>query len=117
MINVSKKWTLLDKCIYYIETKIKGIAANTAEPDVETMIQAKTEHLQHENELLKKKQYPGILKKDSNNQYFCPDCHEQIETAFIEQKKKFCPECGKRIIIPVKIYATSHNEKETTYET
>ena len=115
MSNIAVKWNVLDSFIYKIEINIAKLfnAAKESKkdlPDPEEMIAAATEQLQHENEKLKKKEYPGILIK-KNNHYYCPDCHELISSELVEQKKKYCPGCGKRIIVStVSKYATSNNE-------
>ncbi len=114
MSNVAR-WNALDSIIYKIESGAAKLSAAVKEskdelPDPEEMIAAATEQLQYENEKLKKKEYPGILIKE-NNHYYCPDCRELISSELIEQKKKYCPGCGKRIIVlTVSKYATPHKE-------
>lgn len=98
-MNIVKEWTKLDQLIYEMEKKIRDIQNLSNEPDVETMILAETQHLQQENEQLKKKQFPCMLRNE-NGRYLCPDCGEAVSSDFVEQKKKFCPECGKRIMLP-----------------
>lgn len=113
MNNIAiKKWNLLDTIIYKVETCMnqirKGIKESKEDiPDPEEMIVAATEQLQQENDQLKKKFYPGEIIVESDG-YYCPDCHEQLSQELI--KKKFCPECGKRIVLQKNIYATSHNQ-------
>lgn len=111
MINIMKQWTFFDRCIYFIESRFKTYGDN-AEPDVEEMIRIETEYLQKENEKLKKKQFPKALETDPFGQYACPDCHEQIPEELIRQKKKYCPECGRRIMLPYKSYAISHKAEQ-----
>ena len=107
---VTKKWNVVDSIIYKVETallQIKNGWKDSKEelPDPEEMIDAATEQLRQENEQLKSKMYyPGHLIIE-DELYLCPDCREPIEP---EQIKKFCPECGKRIILQDHKYATSH---------
>lgn len=110
MSNIAAKWNLLDAIIYKIESAVIKLSNAVREskdelPDPEEMILAATEQLQRENEQLKKRFYPGEIIVESDC-YYCPDCHEQLSQELI--KKKFCPECGKRIILQKNIYATSH---------
>lgn len=113
MSNIAAKWNLLDTIIYKIESAILKLSNAVKEsrdglPDAEEMITAATEQLQAENEKLKKKEYPGEIIEE-NDGYYCPNCHEQLSQELI--KKKFCPECGKRIVLQKNIYATSHNKE------
>lgn len=105
-----KNWNMLDTFIYKVEkciSQIKNKLKNSQDeiPDPEEMIEAATERLQQENEQLKKKQYPGRIIMKGNN-YYCPDCYEHLSQDMI--KKKFCSECGKRIVLEKNLYATSH---------
>lgn len=114
MSNIAAKWNLLDTIIYKTESAVMKLSNAVREskdelPDPEEMITAATEQLQAENNLLKKKEYPGILKYE-NGQYYCPDCHELISREMITQRKKYCPECGRRIVLQKNLYATSHKE-------
>lgn len=117
-MSVTQKWNAADKFIFYIENKISdlfGVSYATShkddDVDVETIIAAETEHLREENEKLKQLQRPGrvICNEDG---YACPNCENQIANELLDEYGiKFCPECGKRIIlfVPVEIsYATSH---------
>lgn len=108
MSNIAARWNALDSFIYKIEsgvTRLLNAVKDGQEelPDPEEMILAATEQLQQENEQLKKKTYPGKIIVE-NDGYYCPDCHERLS-----QIKKFCPECGKRIVLQKDLYATSHN--------
>lgn len=108
MSNIAAKWNLLDTIIYKVETTMiklsNAIKENRDElPDPEEMIAVATEQLQAENKLLKKKEYPGIIKYE-NGHYYCPDCNELISGDMITRKKKYCPECGKRIVMSVPYY-------------
>ncbi len=96
-----KKWNVLDSIIYKAEnciSKLKNDIADSraATPDPEEIIEAATEQLQHENQQLKKRMYPKYIIVEDEH-YFCPDCHEELDAKLI--KKKFCPECGKRIVL------------------
>lgn len=115
MSNIAVRWNALDSIIYKIESGAAKLADAVKEsrdelPDPEEMIQAATKQLQIENELLKKREYPSILKYEDGS-YYCPDCHELISRELIDQKKKYCPECGKRITLSTSYaYATSHKK-------
>lgn len=101
MNNIAARWNVLDSFICKIESRIDRLSNAVKEskdeiPDPEEIIAAATEQLQQENEQLKKRLYPGKIIAEGNS-YYCPDCHEQLSTELI--KKKFCPECGKRIVL------------------
>lgn len=105
------KWNMLDTLIYKVEScmaQLKlGLKDNKDEfPDPEEIIEAATEQLRHENDELRRKQYPGKIRKEGN-QYFCPDCNAPLSPELI--RKKFCPECGKRIVLQKNLYVTSHS--------
>lgn len=107
---VLKKWNILDTFIYKFEKLMseirKGLYDSKEDiPDPEEIIAAATEQLQHENEALKKRIYPGNIIVEGDH-YYCPVCHEELSPILI--KKKFCPECGKRIVLQDNIYAASH---------
>lgn len=100
----SKEWNYIDQLIYSFESFLKRggeyAASHKKENiDVETMIEAETEYLKSENEELKKLQMPGrIICEDTK--FYCPHCQEEIHSLLIEKYQiKFCPECGKRIIL------------------
>lgn len=113
-----QKWNAVDKIIFYFENKISdlfGVSYATSHKkddiDVETIIAAETDHLREENEKLKRLQRPGrIICKDDS--YECPHCENKIVNELLDEYRiKFCPECGKRIILPAPVetfYATSH---------
>lgn len=99
----SKEWNYIDQLIYSFEDFLKrrhyATSHKKEDIDAETMIAAQTEHLKSENEELKKLQLPGrIICKD--NKFYCPHCQKEIHSLLVEQyKTKYCPECGKRIIL------------------
>lgn len=105
----TKNWNYIDNLIYSLESFLhihqKRILGHTVlhkeEADVEIMIAAETAHLKSENEKLKKLQEPGrITCKDER--YYCPHCQGEIHSLLIEKFKiKYCPECGKRIILSI----------------
>ncbi len=114
MSNIAARWNALDSIIYKIESVMRKLSDAAREsrndlPDPEEIITAATEQLQQENERLRRKFYPGeIILED--NKYYCPDCHEELPQELI--RKKFCPECGKRIILSVPYEYTTLHKKE-----
>lgn len=119
-MNITKslnKWNKVDQLIYWFETTMHNLMRNIyatsheKDIDVETMIAAETDYLKAENEKLRKLQQPGILICE-DGKYCCPHCKKDIEKDLVERyKTKFCPECGKRIILSVPYkysYAISH---------
>ncbi|MCM1125021.1 MAG: hypothetical protein NC429_00980 [Lachnospiraceae bacterium] len=99
-----KEWNYIDQLIYSFESFLKrekehAVSHRDEDIDTETMIAAETEHLKTENEELKKLQMPGRVLL-IGNKYYCPHCREEIHSTLIEKyKTKYCPECGKRIIL------------------
>lgn len=103
-MSFSKKWNYFDQLIYFIESFLnherKYVASHKEEDvDAETMIAAETQYLKSENEKLKKLQIPGrIICADTK--FYCPHCQKEIHSLLIVKYQiKFCPECGKRIIL------------------
>lgn len=116
MSNLAIKWNFIDSFIYKVESIFSRLSNDIKEneeklPEPEEMIEAATKHLQQENEQLKRKEYPGVLK-DKEGIYYCPDCQTEISSLLIETYHvKYCPECGKRIMMPISCpYVTSHKE-------
>lgn len=114
MNNPAAKWNLFDSFLYKIESVFTKLVSELKKdentlPDPEEMITAATKYLKEENDHLKKKEYPGTLKI-KNGKYFCPDCRTEIPTLIIKEcHTKYCPECGKRIMLTTPYhYATSH---------
>lgn len=100
MATVTGKWNVFDIMIHRAEMCIERIKKEVNDskdevPEPEVMIKAATEYLQKENKQLKDRLYPEKLIIKYGN-YYCPECHEQLLPATV---KKFCPECGKRIIL------------------
>ena len=116
MSNPAVKWNFFDSFLYKIESIFINLSDALKKdeqelPDPEEMITAATKHLQTENEQLKKKEYPGILKYEAGK-YYCPDCQTEISSLLMEEyHTKYCMECGKRIMLPAQYpYATSHKK-------
>lgn len=98
MINTTVSWNKFDRLIFRIENVVKNIKegineADASEPDVELMIAAETEHLQNENEKLKRREMPLHMAK-SGEEYICPKCRGQIT----DMNAKYCSNCGQRVI-------------------
>ncbi len=96
-MNYATNWNKLDSIIFFLESKIDLIKAlisdsNDADPDVELMIKAETEHLKAENETLKKRETPAYLIEDKG-QYLCPKCRMEIVDTV-----KYCSNCGHRVM-------------------
>lgn len=96
------KWNPLDTVIYNIEAVLNKIIeavreSKDDEPEAEVMILAATKELRLENAELKSFRIPGYLI-ESEKGYFCPKCRNQID-----ERVKYCPECGKRVILPHQI--------------
>lgn len=101
--TIMAKWNLLDSMIYKVECTVSKLITLAKEnkdelPDAELMIEAATEHLQKENDELKSFRIPEKLIKNGNS-YLCPSCKRNIFD-IIENDIRFCPGCGKRIILP-----------------
>jgi DNA-directed RNA polymerase subunit RPC12/RpoP len=99
-MNYAAKWNKIDSAIFFFENRIKELGkaivdSKEAEPDVELMIQAETEHLRNENEHLKKREIPAYLIKNDDGQYLCPKCMTEIS----DITAKYCFNCGHRIIL------------------
>ena len=103
--DIVKEWNPLDTFLYKLDIEIGKVREIffDKEPDVETMIEAETNHLRKENESLRELQYPKLIrKKENSNNYICPNikCNNEIHPVLIEQYRvKFCPECGQRIFL------------------
>lgn len=104
--NNAARWNRLDSIIFNIEKVIYHIWDGIREsrerlPDPEEMISAATEQLQKENDTLKKLQDPGEIVC-SDGKFYCPHCHELIANELVKEYHiKFCPECGKRIVLSI----------------
>lgn len=117
-MNITQKWNLFDRIIFKIENGFvwlweQFIEISEKDVDTELIIDAALKHLEEENRSLKKLQYPGLIICESDK-YLCPCCRHKIASELVKTYKiKFCPECGKRIILPAPVdifYATSHKE-------
>lgn len=102
-MNYAARWNKIDSVIFFCENKIKELGtaiadSRAAEPDVELMILAETEHLRAENENLKRRELPVYLIEE-NGQYFCPKCRAKALTAEV----KYCSNCGHRVIEHINI--------------
>lgn len=89
-----RKWNILDDCIYRVEELLHTISFSdlSEQVDVETMIEAETEHLREENEHLKSREVPlYMLQKDG--MYICPKCQEVLNIS-----AKYCSGCGHRVM-------------------
>lgn len=96
--NYSIKWNRFDSMIFLLENKVKKLKAaiedsSSEEPDVESIIAAETEYLQHENEKLKEREIPVYLIEDGTT-VICPKCNYQLPDVNV----KYCSNCGHRVI-------------------
>lgn len=97
-LDLSSHWNIIDQMIFMVEKVIKTILdgihnSSSEEPDVELMIAAATEYLQHENERLKKREMPVYLVEEENR-FICPKCQAQQQNSEV----KYCFNCGHRVI-------------------
>lgn len=97
-LDITSNWNIFDKMIFSIEHKMKTILesihdSSGSEPDVELMIAAETEHLQKENEKLKKREVPVYLVENDGN-VLCPKCNTHLGNVTVN----YCPNCGHRVI-------------------
>lgn len=109
-MNYAANWNKIDSVIFFCESKIKELKtaiedSRAAEPDVESMILAETEHLRVENENLKRREMPVYLIEE-NGHYFCPKCQEKVPEAEV----RYCSNCGHRLIKHIPICRKEHSE-------
>lgn len=102
-MNYAAKWNKIDSAIFFCENVIKELGAaiadsREAEPDVELMISAETQHLRTENEILKQRELPVYLIEEGG-QCFCPKCRARALAAEV----KYCSNCGHRLMRHVPI--------------
>lgn len=98
-----KEWNLIDTICYKLDYAVSKVKTTLMyeEPDVESIIEAETNHLKAENDLLKELQYPKKVEKEDKN-YLCPNrkCRKEIAGILVERYRiKYCPECGQRIYL------------------
>lgn len=97
-MSLAVDWNRLDSMIFSLENKVKEIKAaiedsSCEEPDVESIIAAETEYLQHENDKLKERETPVYLIEDGKS-VICPKCHFHLP----DTEAKYCSNCGHRVI-------------------
>lgn len=93
-INAIKRWNFIDEGIFRIERKIRNFPWNDLkdEVDAETMIEAKTQYLQEENEHLKQRELPIYLLEEEET-LLCPKCR-----TILTEDVKYCSCCGHRVM-------------------
>ena len=102
-MKIISKWNSLDNFFFRLEELIIKVLEcfEVNEPDVESIIQAETNYLKAENDLLKELQYPKKVEKEDKS-YLCPNrkCRKEIAGILVERYRiKYCPECGQRIYL------------------
>lgn len=102
-MNYAAKWNKLDSIIFFLESKIGQIKdavkdSKDDDPGVELMIRAETEHLQSENETLKKREFPLRLIEE-DGVFFCPEC----KAVLADPSVKYCGFCGHRVVNDISI--------------
>lgn len=103
MKKIEKNWNVVDTVIFSIEKQIyaiiESLRSNRDTIDPEEMILAATEHLQNENEELKKYRIPEKIIIVEHGQYTCPNCRKEVHHELLKKYKiKYCPECGQRFL-------------------
>lgn len=94
-------WNVIDSVIYFIENILSKLIDKVREskdklPEPEEMIEAATRELQEEKEELLQYRIPGqMIKLDGH--YACPKCKTMLPDSL---DYKYCPECGKRVVVP-----------------
>lgn len=107
-------WNIIDSIIYFTENmlfKWIGIVRESKDklPEAEEMIEAATKELQEEKEELLQYRIPGyVIKLDGH--YVCPKCKTILPNSL---KCKYCPECGKRVVLNTYPYKNKKSENDS----
>ena len=94
-------WNIIDSIIYFTENVLSKLIDKVREskdklPEPEEMIEAAIRELQEEKEELLQYRIPGqMIKLDGH--YACPKCKTMLPDSL---NYKYCPECGKRVVVP-----------------
>lgn len=110
-MNAIRKWNALDSCIFNIEKFFRNLTGALSEQiddkiDVETMIDAETQHLREENEALKVRELPVYMLQEGE-MYICPKCHETLR-----EDVKYCCNCGHRVMKHISLSRLGTKEYE-----